>query len=308
MENSTHPVALPQSDLYASAVRALGGRAERADLPGATPLVLRRRWPLLGDVALISRGPIGTSDDLRRTLAARHLIVNAEATQDATRLARLGFLRLAAPRTIAELPLHPDLDVMLAAMTGKWRNRLRHGMAQGLTIRNAPLPPDPQHWLFHKDAAQQHVRGYRGLHPALIAAMAAADPEAVTLLVAKDGPHPIAAMLFACHGTTASYLVGWSDAAGRAASAHNLLMWHAMQDMEARGVTRIDLGLCDAAPGLARFKRGSGAVVRALGGTWLASRVAAPLHALLQQARRPIPGRARTRPAAGRCTDPSECN
>jgi hypothetical protein len=38
-----------------------------------------------------------------------------------------------------------------------------------------------------------------------------------------------------------------------------------------RGITRLDLGTLDteAAPGLARFKLGSGAAARALGGTWL---------------------------------------
>jgi CelD/BcsL family acetyltransferase involved in cellulose biosynthesis len=170
-------------------------------------------------------------------------------------------------------------------MDGKWRNRLRHGLRQDLTVRRAPLPPDPQHWLFHKDAVQQAARGYRGLPPELITAMATAAPTAMHLFTAKQGPRTVAAMLFALHGRGATYLIGWSDPTGRRLSAHNLLLWHGMGELCALGAQQIDLGLCDDrhAPGLTHFKRSSGAQVRALGGTWGEAGPTAPLHAVLRR-------------------------
>jgi lipid II:glycine glycyltransferase (peptidoglycan interpeptide bridge formation enzyme) len=78
-------------------------------------------------------------------------------------------------------------------------------------------------------------------------------------------------MLFLVHGSTATYHVGWTGDAGRCASAHNLLLWRAMEALQRRGVRRIDLGLLDTVntPGLARFKLGAGRVPHRLGGTWL---------------------------------------
>jgi lipid II:glycine glycyltransferase (peptidoglycan interpeptide bridge formation enzyme) len=107
----------------------------------------------------------------------------------------------------------------------------------------------------------------------MIAALATAGPEAGQLFVAQGRAEPVAAMLFFLHGSVATYQVGWSTQDGRAASAGNLLMWRAMVALQAMGVDRIDLGHADpdGAPGLTRFKRGMGARLRPLGGTWLAS-------------------------------------
>jgi lipid II:glycine glycyltransferase (peptidoglycan interpeptide bridge formation enzyme) len=78
-------------------------------------------------------------------------------------------------------------------------------------------------------------------------------------------------MLFLRHGTTATYHIGWTSRDGRAASAHNLILWDACARLAARGVRQLDLGIIDTetAPGLARFKLGTGAQPVRTGGTWL---------------------------------------
>ncbi len=308
------PLPLQQSPLYHAALTRIGAEAAFVSLPFGPALVLTRTLPLLGRVALISR-PVWDDPPslpalagLRHSLKARALITNAETPGDGAALARAGFLRLAAPRPVAELPLSGCPEDWLARMGGKWRNRLRHGQRQGLAVSEAALPPDPQHWLFHKDAAQQATRSYAGLPPKLITAMAVAAPGALRLFTARRGARTVAAMLFALHGRGATYLIGWSGAEGRAASAHSLLIWQAMGALATHGAIRIDLGLCDGrrSPGLARFKRGSGAVVRDLGGTWGAGGPTVPLHALLRRLRG-LSGSARARtapihPGAARCT------
>ncbi|MHA7889239.1 GNAT family N-acetyltransferase [Roseicyclus sp.] len=271
------PEPLQQSALYARAVTRLGGRCRVLDLPSGPVRVIARRFPLLGEVALISRGPPGldltTAPDLRARTGARHLIVHAEDAISAGALADAGFRRIARPRQIAEVPLAPSHAAMLAAMRGKWRNRLRHGLAQGLTVTQAAMPPDPRHWLLAAEARAARRLGYHPLPPVMIAALAGADPGAGRLFTARGPDGPIAAMLFFRHGRTATYQVGWSDAAGRAASAGPVLMWHAMQALQANGAEVIDLGLAEprTAPGLARFKLGTGARLRVLGGSWLSS-------------------------------------
>ena len=92
------------------------------------------------------------------------------------------------------------------------------------------------------------------------------------LTIAADrGEGPVAAMMFLRHGSTATYHIGWSNAQGRAAHAHNLLLWRAAERLSSKGVKTLDLGTLDTvnAPGLARFKLGTGAMPHRLGGTWV---------------------------------------
>ncbi len=305
------PCPLQQSRLYHQALTRLGASPVWHDLPGGPLLAVMRRFPGRGRVALISRPGHALPRNLRHSLGVQALIVNAETPEQGAALAQAGFLRLAGGRTIADLSLDGTPADWLARMDGKWRNRLRHAERQGLAVTVAPLPPDPNHWVLHREAEQQAARGYRNLPKALMTAMAA-EPGALTLFTARASGRIIAAMLFARHGTGASYLIGWSDAAGRAASAHNLLLWRAMADLREGGVRAIDLGTCDShALGLARFKLGSGAQARTLGGTWAETGALAPLHATLRALRRSgaaSPDTGRKTPAGRPCTDRAGCS
>lgn len=301
MQHAVPPLPLQQSPLYHDALRRLGAAAAFVPMPGGAILALSRRWPLLGKITLLSRPALwrcGALPGLPRAFGAGALIINAASPADGARLWAAGYLRLARPRNAAILSLAGTQADWLARMDGKWRNRLRHAQRQSLrligertrgrdlSIVASPMPPDPGHWLLRAEAAQQRARGYRNLPPVLVAALAA-SPDGLHLYTARIGHTPIAAMLFACHGREASYLIGWSDARGRKLSTHNLILWRAMGDLAARGVDTIDLGHCDpvAAAGLARFKQGAGAVVMPMGGTWAAIGALAPFHALMRRLR-----------------------
>ena len=289
------PLTLPlqQSPLYRDALRRIGADAAVMAWAGGDWLVLRREFPVIGRVALVSRPDLAADADpgpLRKDLGADLVIVNAATAANGAAFRRAGFLRLAPPREVAMLSLARQPEDWLARMDGKWRNRLRHAQRQPLTITAGALSPDPNHWIFQAEAAQQRARGYRNLPPTLIAAMGA-TAGALTLFTAQTAGTTIAAMLFARHASGASYLIGWSDAQGRNLSAHNLILWHAMNNLARQGVTAIDLGQCagDQADGLARFKRGAGAATMVLGGTWAMAGLLAPLHGLLRGLRSRMP-------------------
>ena len=186
-------------------------------------------------------------------------------------LAAAGFHRIGAPRQVADLVLRSNAAEMARALAPKWRNRLRHGQAQGLVLRRRAMPADPDNWLLRAEARQAARLWYQPLPPEMIAALAAARPGAAQLFTAYHMGQRVAAMLFLRHGRDATYQIGWTGEAGRKRSAGPVLMWQAMVDLQQMGVDRIDLGAADpdAAPGLARFKLGTGAELRTLGGTWL---------------------------------------
>jgi hypothetical protein len=283
--------AMHQHPAYAATCAALGRsvrwqRLGPAWAPLGSALVVSRRWPGLGRLALLSRGPVWAPDmppgarqvalgslidRLRREYAG--VIATPDPVAGADPLSDGNLLRMFTPGTLASLDLRGDAVARRARLRGKWRNALTRAMAEPLHITATPLPPDPDHWLLRAEAAQARARRYRNLPAAFTVAWARACPEDTLLLAAHAGSGPRAGMLFLRHGTQATYHLGWTSAAGRKAGAHNRLMWDGIERLAAAGVTRLDLGGIDTetAPGLARFKLGTGAAAIRLGATWIAA-------------------------------------
>ncbi|MGB0438783.1 MAG: GNAT family N-acetyltransferase [Paracoccaceae bacterium] len=234
-----------------------------------------RRWYGLGHVRLISRGPV-CRDPADRLHWLHDLldggpptVVNGDhlCTRD---LRDLGLFPLMTGASLARVSLGPVAD-MRARLHQKWRNRLVKGTHSGLQVRLSRLPPDPDHWLLRAEAQQQIQRKYRNLPAPLIAAFAAANPRDALICEALHNGTPVAGQVILRHGTMATYQVGVTTATGRRHHAHRILLWHAMQHLAEDGVDALELGIVDSqtAPGLARFKLGTGAQVVTLGGTWL---------------------------------------
>ena len=273
---------LQQSPEYARTLRALGLGLRCGEGHGMRWLLQPRRLPLVGTVSLISRGPILGAAALPpdwlalcREGSRGPLLLNADGLPP-DRLRAEGFWPLLTPATLAMLPLSTETE-MRAAMHGKWRNRLNRSAAHGLQIRR--LPFSASHWLLSAEAQQARRKRYRALPPALVAAFAKANPGAAQIWEARHDGQPAAAIAILRHGPTATWQIGVSHAQGRACSAMNALLWAAMRWLARKGHTTLDLGMlnCDAAPGLTRFKLGTGAKPHRLGGTWLHQPMLAPL-------------------------------
>ncbi|MCO0636575.1 GNAT family N-acetyltransferase [Lutimaribacter sp. EGI FJ00014] len=261
-------VPLQQHPAHAAALRAIGAGVLAVALPdgGRANVLLRRFGPLT--LALLPRGPVwadGRAPNLDDLRAVRHalparsiLLVNGDTALPAT--PRL--LPLVTPQTIAEWDLR-------AALHQKWRNRLARAERAHLPICHRAMPPDPAHWLLQREATQARQRRYRPWPPALLAAHAAQGT--AHLFVAGPTQAPVAAMLFLLTGRRATYQIGWVNADGRSADAHRLLLWQAARTLREWGTTLLELGTIDTdtAPGLARYKLGTGARPRVLGATAL---------------------------------------
>jgi len=179
--------------------------------------------------------------------------------------ATVGLLRLGTP---AE---------MRSRMGQKWRNRLNVSSGAGLSIRQRKL--SSTHWLLHAERRQAREKGYRSLPPAFCVAFAKTNPGDAIVYEARHRGEPVAAALMLRHGRMATWQMGHSSPCGRQLNAMNLILWEAMQDLAARGHDQLDLGIMNDsdAPGVTRFKRGTGAVEHQLGGTWLHYGALAPL-------------------------------
>lgn len=180
---------------------------------------------------------------------------------------------LLTPLNIAELDLPPGIapETFWSKMHGKWRNRLRRALDGPAVPLRSRFDPDAHAALLAREATQRKERGYRSYPPAFLAAWARINPQNTWLYEARIGHDTVAFMLFLTHGRVATYITGWTGVEGRAAHAHSLLLWSAMQDSLGHGIARIDLGTIDSEAGrpLARFKLGCGARARSLGPTLL---------------------------------------
>jgi lipid II:glycine glycyltransferase (peptidoglycan interpeptide bridge formation enzyme) len=229
---------------------------------GATGLQLTRRTPL-GRLTYIPRGHW----EHKRRPDGLTLINASDVATDAN-LAELGFLPIVTPQTIAILDISDTDANRLRAAHGKWRNRLRRATREPIHIKQTPFCPHRHGWLLKKETDQRRENRYAALPHAFLQAY----PSNKTLVLEAWAANvPIAAMLFLLHFPSATYHLGWSGQTGRALNAHTLLLWRASQILHDRGLRQLELGTLDTknAPGLARFKLGSGAKPLLLGHTWL---------------------------------------
>lgn len=282
------PLPLPQSDEFARACAALGRPLRQCRRASGRRLKLwwqvqSRRLGPLGRIDLVSRGPVADEpaelDDWTARWQHWHdgrpLLLNSDGLQ-AGSLRTAGFWPLITPASVALLPLGSGTD-MRRAMQQKWRNRLNRALREPLTVTETALTPD--HWLLRAEAEQARRRRYRGLPPELCAAFAAANPGRARVFEARLRGAPVAGALVLRHGRMATWQIGVTTEEGRRDNAMNLLLWRAMQSLAAEGHDCLDLGMLNGqdAPGLARFKLGTGARAHRLGGTWLHMGALAPL-------------------------------
>lgn len=237
---------LQQSWAYGQAMAALGARPF---WQGRVQGLARR------GLRLVQRAELDAA-------SARRLARHAGATVVTAPLSGRGIVPLVTACHHAEWDLTPDPARLRAGLAGKWRNALSG--SEGLALRQGGEAA--RNALLARCAEQARQRGYRGLPEAFLHAW----PGRSLLLHHSPGGEMAAAMLFLIHAGAATYHLGWTSPAGRAAGAHRAMLWQAALHLRDTGVVRLDLGAVDTGnPGLARFKLGTGAQIVPLGPTSL---------------------------------------
>ncbi|WP_019955188.1 GNAT family N-acetyltransferase [Yoonia vestfoldensis] len=260
-----HPLPLQQHPRFATALSAVGATVSATHLPQADDIQIVQRFGL----HFATRGPIfdpkaGLDQRIAALRQAGLHLLNAETPDPALRGA--GFRQTHTGAFVAEMILDAGI---IGRLHPKWRATWRK--AGEMTLKPAPFTPHDHGWLLQADHLQQRKAGYRALPHALIRAFAATAPDAATVYTAEIDDAPIAAMLFLRHAPVVTYHLGWTSEHGRLCGAHHKILIAAAHDHAAKGYRRLDLGLVDThnSPGLARFKIGTGALIRQLGGTWI---------------------------------------
>ncbi|MEM9287775.1 MAG: hypothetical protein AAGA36_05510 [Pseudomonadota bacterium] len=172
---------------------------------------------------------------------------------------------------IADKPVYADGASALWGFTNggvgphrqKWRNRLTKAKGAGLRLRKNGANSKEGRWLAAQEDAQRKRLGYKALPLDLPLHMHQASGSAQCfVVVAYDGETPVAGGQFLWAAPYGHYISGVSTALGRRLSAQHLVLQAAAETLHSKGAKGLHLGQIDTdvAPGLARFKLGTGAV------------------------------------------------
>lgn len=255
------PQPLQQHSHFADCLRAAG----REVLERPEGHMLLRRFAGLS-LGLVSRGSV----EMLNAPAPRGCAVIFNAETEVAQAARaLGYFRLHKPAQVAEWDISKPETELRVGLRKTWRHALER--SDGVKLALTHMPSAPNHWLLMAEHAQARARRYRALPLWITRAWATLHPKDTLLVEARQRGVLVAGMVFLRHGDVATYHVSHTTPDGRAAEAHRAMLFHAATHLAQRGVVRMDLGLIDPkhAPGLTRFKQGTGAETRDLGGTWV---------------------------------------
>jgi len=167
----------------------------------------------------------------------------------------------------AWLDLRPEPATLRNGLRQNWRHQLVAAETLGMEV-TVESASEAFEWLMERYERDKREKSYTGPADALLRRIPT-DERLVFRATAAEGP--IAGILILLHGRCATYQVGWNSEPGRAANAHNLLLWRAVERLRESGFLALDLGGLDevAAPGVAHFKRGLGAQPVTLMGTYV---------------------------------------
>lgn len=285
--------SMEQAWVYGEAAAAKHGQTVERHLlsAGNTPLALvqafRRQYWAVG-VTRIVRGPVWLIDpagdpraaDVCTAIAQRYrsgrfdfllwLPELSDTAQSAAMIQATGLRRVVTGYSSIWLDLRQSPDALLTAMNPKWRNAVRRAQRKGMEPHVDRKARQREAALMLYDTFRRKRR-FVGTPGDFIAAIAAADPQAVLSLTAKQDGKLAAGVILVRHGVSATYLASWSGAIGHTAQAHNILLWRAIETLKEDGIEWLDMGglNTESQQGLARFKLGLGGEVFTLTGSYL---------------------------------------
>lgn len=230
-------------------------------------------------VVTLDRGPLWLKsnpslDDWRSFLEAyaqefpkklgrrRRLMPELESSPETQRLMLdCGFQARAPGYQSIWLDLTKTLDELRKGLKQKWRNALNQSEKKNLDVHTLNDPAS-FNWLMTRYGEDRSQKKYRGPSVAMLKSLYqfSSARDEVFMLSATSAGEIIASILIFKHGRSATYQVGWTSEQGRDTKAHQLLLWHAIEALQAEGFTSFDLGGIhpEQAAGLTQFKRGLG--------------------------------------------------
>jgi len=159
------------------------------------------------------------------------------------------------------IDLTKDEQSLRAALKKNWRGSLQKAEKSDLTLdwdeTGKTLP-----FMLKTYEIDKKRRNYPGPSVPFMKALCQKFQNTGTMLIGRAmlGKDCIASITILCHGTSATYQIGWTGAQGRENAAHHLLLWNALIVLKNKGYKDFDLGGMNDkdAKTIAKFKMAMG--------------------------------------------------
>ena len=284
--------ALQQDWAYGACMKTLGVHVLRAwvtrdDEPVAlAQFIVRFFVGQLASMALCSLGPVWLAQltakekqqiylALKKSIPLNKLrvVLFTPAEVQGADLGLSPWRRVMTGQSTVMLDITQSLPDLRAGLDKRWRHRLGGAENSELTVHRVGTNPGQYRWLLDADMQQREQRRLLGLPLQFfdLYAQSRQQPSKNILTIRADmGRDRVAGMLFLIHGEAATYQVGWTNDVGRDQHAHNLILWHGIQELQARGIRVLDLGGVNTirSAGIARFKMSTGGKVITYAGSY----------------------------------------
>jgi len=262
--------------------------------------VLLKKFPLIGTVARINRGPIiiGEYSDIEKEeilLDSINLVIEEcrrrwwwmlqiapelQSNDDIESiLSSTGLRKLSTPAwSSGLLDISSNEDTILMSLKGRWRRGLRKGIKQGIKISLASNTTSDVDQLIDLYNTFQAEKQFVGLSENLIRAMASKEDQAnwkfnifkANLLDDDDEAKFLGLLVSIEHGDTAIYLIGTTTNEGKKYQTNYVLFWEAILQAQRNGCQWFDIGGLNetTTKGIKQFKEGLNSNPYSLTGEW----------------------------------------
>jgi len=183
----------------------------------------------------------------------------------------LGFKKIASGYETIWLDLTQSEEGLRAGLKKNWRGTLQKAENAGIAL---DWDNKGQHmdWLMQNYAVDKETKGYDGPSVKLLRTLAKYHLPRDEMLIGRASLNgkEVAGILILCHGSAATYQIGFTSPEGRDNGAHHLLLWQALGVLKFKQIRDFDLGGIndDTAKGVKRFKQGMGGKTVMLGGQY----------------------------------------
>jgi len=284
--------ALQQDWAYGACMKILGVHVLRAWVTrDSAPIALaqfivRYFGGQLASMALCSLGPVWLApvtakekelayQALKKTIPLNklRLVLFTPAQEAGADLGLSPWRRVMTGQSTVVIDISKSVDDLRAGLDRRWRLPLAHAEKSDLKIHRVGTNPGQYRWLLDAEIQQREKRGFIGLPLQFfdLYVQSRQQPSKNILTMRADiGRDRVAGMMFLIHGESATYQVGWTSEEGREQNAHHLILWHAIEELQSRGVRVLDLGGVNTirSAGVARFKISTGGRVVTYAGSF----------------------------------------
>ncbi|MBK8085869.1 MAG: GNAT family N-acetyltransferase [Devosia sp.] len=155
----------------------------------------------------------------------------------------------------ARIDLRPDIETVFAGLDGKWRNRVRSGQRNGVTVRVTRDAADFA-WMEERHLENMQAKAFSGHDRGFLAALRHSFGDDLVLVQAIHEQRPVAGLVLIRVGPLADGVVAWFGPEARELKAGNVVAWGAIEEMHRLGCTSYDVGGTNSDKGFSTFKAG----------------------------------------------------